>query len=401
MFNISLEGCVELLAGIMGLFGAILGGIAGAFYSNHLKRARPSISLDKVAVTNDGIPGNAIATVNRSLVQQLNIADFTQSTFSGPGKTRETDYIKFLLRCKESLEGGLEIDLPAIISVTEQLRSELASDNFLEFEKIWSVFQTDLWPRIEGAYIQGRLAMVGPVPDYNSLPNVHDIIVDDDGDLYIGLVGALNIGFIVRRNHPQSQKSKAIATRMANAFKYRIKADLQHVVNFLRDDAQKSESATENLLADLNRELAEYQRFNIEGQVGNSGSAPLSVLNHGALFVRLAGFPYRSDEDGRERRLAGDLALEVVVGNEEGNFGSPITVPQGGVARFVATSRLKISEVDNWAVVRSAFNGGERRCYAGLVTVLPGAEGTSVLYSDETLFRDLSAASQVLPKGKK
>ncbi len=363
-----------LAAFVASVVAAIAGAIVGALITRRLAAARPVLLVDTVDISNSAIPGGAVVTPRKELVTACNLHPFIgmQLVMSSNRRVKESEYVDWLGEVERTLDDLLAIQLPAMKAVGDQLAQGLATKNFELIERLWGQEQDLIWPYVESAWIRDDFVFSTREPTYSEHSEARVVIVDEDGDFILQLPKSpVNLAFIwTRRVGSMQARTKELASRASKAIAYRIVDDLNDIANFLVSAEKLYEGPAKDLRNGILRELQNYQRLSVTGQVSNIGSAGFSVLNLAHLSIHLQGYPTPSG------LAASDLRLALMLGDDQSNFETPITVPGGQVRRFHATATKRLGDLTEQATVRSAYEGAERPFAFEIDAVLPGSART-------------------------
>jgi len=394
---------MEFLGAVLGIFGAVIGAIVGAYSARRLGTPKPIITVDQLEMTSSATRWTGGVTIpNKALINTIEENPLVQvkMEFSGKAEERrmtETKYIDFLHRALKDIDEVTNV-LASAQEVANRFREHLATDDYESFEKTWSREQISLWRLLSAACLQGDLAYPQEA-DSSPKKAAHDVIQDEEeqGSFRVALPGhytdllfdsSADLG---SNTHPKDEeKLQNFAKRTAEAFAYRRREDLATIVRFLLD-----RSNYENRLAELRssveNELRAHHRLIVRGQISNTGGSPFSVANKAKVFVQTEGYPFvHIDPDGNrsQRSYPRNMELNVHVGTADKAYESPFVIESGRVQRFTAVSEDRIKELDQRDVLRNAFEGGERKYYLGALVILPGRRPLRPRYTTPQLFRD-------------
>jgi hypothetical protein len=208
-----------------------------------------------------------------------------------------------------------------------------------------------------------------------------------DGTYYViypGIVQAVLFPAKVRIGRGE-WRSRELARRMAQAFARREKSELVKVFNFL-GDIRHHVPELEAIIHRIDVELARMTRLSITALIGNTGGTPVSLSKQTCqVELLLDGYTYRiaEDEGGKPRERRGNIRLEMVLLDDDGNPIEPLAIEAGGVRAVRAVYGTPLSN-------EGLPEGGT--LYDLLDTALEGAERTWRLTIDAVLQRDASRA---------
>jgi hypothetical protein len=405
---------MEYLGAVLGIFGAVIGAIVGAWSARRLGTPKPIITVDQLEMTSSTTRWTSGVTIpNKALINTIEENPLLQvkMMFSGKAEERrmtETKYIEFLHRSLRDIDEVTNV-LASAREVATRFREHLATDDYESFERMWSREQISLWRLLSAACLQGDVAYAeeaDPAPEKEA----HKLIPEpeEQGSYRVSLPGhytdllfdsSADLGS--NTHPPDKQKLQDFARRTAEAFAYHRREDLATIVRFLLD-----RSNYENVLAELRsnveNELRAHHRLIVRGQISNTGGSPFSVANKAKVFVQTQGYPFiHVEPDGTrsQRSYPKNMELYVHLGTSEKAYESPFVIESGRVQRFTAISEQRIKEIDQRDVLRSAFEGGERKYYLGALVILPGRRPLRPRYTTPQLFRDWKTQIDIPAKG--
>ncbi len=404
---------------------ALVGAVAAAGIAQYLRRSRPALIIDELSRSADLVPYSAAAVVNTELVSALQDTEFIAPPTFGD-RVSETDYIASMKVALDEVEVAIE-SLPEVTRVAGTLSDCLQREDYDDFKAHFARETRRIWFVLLGACVRGKFDYEGPAPaplrepttdpsmesdddfvtgsddpesgtvsiapslsDYPGVftegspeaasvkfwhPNwVEEVVRDKEGDFWIPLAGPLSLVFqwTSGPNPSQLLNARTFAMRTAVAFASSHLTDLRAIANYLLTVERTNRPVLEDLRRRLGNEVREYERVVVKGFVANRGGSAVTVTNSGRLFVGLLGYSF-ADEQRNLRSLASDQQVDMYIGADKGEgnpaFGAAITVEAGAVSRFVATSKKRLQDLPECAVLARALDGGERTCYLGTMVV--------------------------------
>lgn len=444
---------MELLAAVLGIFGAVLGAVigatAGAWYARRLSRAQPTILVDSLEIVNSMRPTDEV-TPNISLISAVEGEPLLQVQLPRAAKVNESEYVEKLKVTLKQLAELSNYLLPSAHRVGERLRDHLATADYKSFQKTWAQEQTNIWTLLAQAAALGdftyspkpesnqegpsnvREAVISPStgnsPEADQSASTQDpITVQNYNDAWIVSLeehrkiyctyGALNLA-----TYSEQKKLESFARRTAFSLAYPDRNDIEEIVRFLVNAQSNYEPRLRELRQDIERELELHHRILIKGQVSNVGGSPFSVTNRGKIFINTKGYHYSYTETNgsiKQKEYPEDMYIDILVGKtpmvndhanqsqtsaSQGNtltevaaYDSPISVGPGEVKRFVAVSERRFKEIDHSGILQNVFDGAERAFYMGILTVVPRGEPLQPQYTTPQLFRSWETEYNISP----
>src|SRR5215203_131166 len=425
-----------LLSGAIGLATAIIGILIGAWVTRRQHRARPAILVDQLTFSN---PANSRDDIipNIPLISDLQNEPFIEGNLKRGALVPENEYVEQLKSALKQLDDLINYVLPSAKNAGEELRRELAADDYVSLEKVWSQHQRDIWRLLAEAinFDDFHYTTVAPSnqtpklprparfnPSKNAQtvsPGVNPVVepdsynpIDFDSNsrfLSVRVSDDMRIYFDLSRfEGPKEEVGKEFAARTAKALWYSYRPDIAEAVNFLWNAQEKYETRLRTLRQAIGQELEKHQRLLIQGQVNNTGGSTFSVTNKCKAFIKRDGYAYTyTDGNGnrQEVKYRHDVHIDVLLGDAQkasdpksDAYDSPIPIAPGEVKRFVAVSKQRIKEIDQRGGVRRAFEGAQQPFYLGVLTVPSTGEKPLPEYSEVQQFRNWEKETDIPPK---
>lgn len=397
------------------IFGVILGAVLAAvltpWFTRWFLKPRPRIFIDEVIVSNDSIESSSFAYPDQSLIkacQDNPFVAYMTKDIRNQWRVDEVEYIKFLKETIYFIDSLINFRINKLKQVARDLQLHLGADNFDAFEDLFAAEQEFIWPLIEGSHIRNEFNYGKPEVDYSTMtpsrnfepvrmrtdqfqpPQEFGVAVIRDTDNIVLHWGLRQV---------QQTKSKQFAERTAKAVSYRIKNDLNDIVNFLaRKDFSRD---LIDLKSELQRELDSYRRFVVRGYITNNGGEAFSVLNMAKLFIELRGSTIGNVV------VSTNPSIPLKLGSKQDETDTPISTLAGSVQRFIAFSTMRLRELPlpehglpSQETLLAAFQGVAKPCYLGVYISLPSGDPIKPLYSPSRPFSILKTDPDI-PANKK
>ena len=411
------------LAPVLGLFGAVIGAVAGAWFTRRFRDPNPTILVDHLEIASTSTRGpDAVTVTNRELIIALEDDPFVgRPSRINSATVPESQYVTYLRDALKEIDEVIDHRLPTTKAVAQQLRDCLATDDYESFEKIWAQDQANLWLLLSIGVRWGDFSYPQEAPDLLSLSQFREWAEGGSktkATIILSLPGAgrdIKFDWVkssesepTNIQNMQSKDVRECAERTANAFAYRVRDDLVCAVRFLLSGMRYAAPLRE-LRERVKKDLEAHNRLLLKGQITNTGGSPFAVLNNGSIFVTTAGYPYtkvESNGDKRPLRYPSNTQIRVLLAEDNPSsrnspnlsYTSPVSIAPGTTSRFVAVSEKLLKDVDQDGVLLDAYKAGERDFYLGSWAILPGRKPQRPQYTTPQLFRDWEAENEVPPR---
>jgi hypothetical protein len=312
----------------------------------------------------------------------------------------------------KDIEQAINYTLPSIKNVAIRLRNDLTTDDYRFFLANLSVEAETIWYLLKHAFLRGDFKFTSestPSDDTSNDPEHLETALSDGPNgaphqEVIPLVGPRSI--IFEWGDAPAHKTgelKGFAQRCVLAIAHRHTADINQIINFMLN-GQDYETGLTRLRDQVRDEQKKHNRLIVKGQVSNTGGSPFSIMTRGKTFILTRGYPYSREVDNNnsvsnQRTYQEDMQIDVELmkEGEDQQDDSPISVNAGGIQRFTAVSLTRIDVLSDPEVLLSVFGAGERRFYLGILSITPGSEPLTPLYTAPQLFRNWRTESEIPP----
>jgi hypothetical protein len=339
-----------MILALVGAGAAIVAAVLGVLIAQWLQRSRPVVLVDTLHVSPTPVPSGSMAQVNHELMHKVRSSPYQLGPTEQPfGKVTQEEYISYLCSVRRDINEHVELELPYLSEIVENLRHHLSMGDLNIFESLWAQEQVKFWGILESMALRKDLKVDELKTEINKLhvaikntKSVYDLKPGPEGRQIVDLPGVLPITLPPGGWSWQKNISEMLADCTAKALAYENRDFLQTLVNYLSSQSTALLEPLKNLRDVVDAELRQYDRIYVAGLIGNTGNSPFSVLAYGKFIINAKGYYLESDEDSdadspEETKIRENIPVRLVIGGAEG----PLSIPVGCTVRFNAvTSRM-------------------------------------------------------------
>ncbi len=281
-----MQSQLAILAPMLGVFGAVVGAVVGAWLTRRLRDPSPTILVDHLEIATTSLRAtNAVTVTNRELIIALEDDPFIGSPSEISSATiPEGQYVNYLRNVLGKIDEVIEHKLPTARALAAQLRDCLATDDYESFERIWAQDQSNLWQLLSIGVLRGDFSYSEQAPAAPTSSTFREV-TRYSGSLVVILPGAgRDISFFFKETSPQydevkNEEVRNCAERTANAIAQHNRNDLVEAIRFLLNGAQY-EAPLRELRERVKKELEAHNRLLLRGQISNTGADLATVASH-------------------------------------------------------------------------------------------------------------------------
>jgi hypothetical protein len=391
------------------IVAAIAGGVTGYV----IARPRPSVLADRILLSTSRYASTSPVEVNRHLA--LALAAYPNGISKAQGWViPERTYVVYLELVRAELNSYITDGLAAL-EHAKQLRALAIQGDYKGLRSLYASVQAPLLSRMSGGYRRAEWSFSNPATDATGVEPKIEYGTNAAGDfvLYIGGTQTIVFAWSDYEKLASGPKVKELMTRLSSAFVYELRDDLVEVFDALPQILDVELAQGRDLLAQVDEQLAKYNRIIIGCVVANTGRSPLSIATDASAVVSLGGYTY-TDGKGGARTVPEDLvvhlrlisasaiesmelaALTAAIVDLNRDSDEPILVQPGEAVRITGTSEVPLAAMPEKEAILAAYMGAERTAqlrmgrYANPRRV-GRAKGspTRDLHSKRVLFRDI------------